>query len=61
MTLYCNLLLDVNECDVDDPCQNNATCVNNEGSYKCVCVDGWKGQNCHIGKIFSAPLFALDP
>lgn len=41
---------DINECDVHFPCQNNGTCVNNNGSYYCDCKEGWQGHDCEIGK-----------
>lgn len=41
---------DINECDVHFPCQNNGTCVNNNGSYYCDCKGGWQGHDCEIGK-----------
>ena len=34
-----HLLIDINECLGDHPCQQE--CVNLEGSYKCACLDGW--------------------
>ena len=34
--------LDVNECDLNDTCSANATCINLEGSYTCKCKDGFK-------------------
>ena len=43
---------DVNEC-LMFPCQNGATCNNLEGSYECVCAEGWTGVNCQIGKSLS--------
>lgn len=39
---------DFNECS-DSPCENNGTCINNEGSFICDCENGWKGKLCHIG------------
>lgn len=41
----------MNECFVKEPCQNNGTCVNNEGSYHCSCSAGWEGKHCDIGKL----------
>lgn len=32
---------DVNECEVDDPCPDNSTCVNYEPGYECDCDDGY--------------------
>lgn len=42
-------ILDVNECK-RSPCQNNGTCINNDGSYTCLCEPGWTGQHCQTGK-----------
>lgn len=44
----------MNECFVKEPCQNNGTCFNNEGSYDCSCSVGWEGKHCDIGKVFVA-------
>ena len=33
------------------PCQNGATCNNLDGSYECICAEGWTGVNCQIGKL----------
>lgn len=41
--------LDVNECVVYQPCQNNGTCTNSEGSYTCTCENGWIDQHCETG------------
>ena len=40
-------LSDVNEC-VTNPCHDNATCTDNEGSYSCHCNNGFAGNgfNC---------------
>ena len=39
--------LTLNDCD-QDPCMNNATCVNDPspGSYSCSCLDGFTGSHC---------------
>lgn len=42
------LLLDRNECD-NFPCQNGGMCINNDGSFTCVCKDGWEGSECQNG------------
>ena len=41
------LSLDINECD-DDPCDDNAHCQNNNGSFTCTCQSGFTGNgfNC---------------
>lgn len=35
-----------------DLCTNNGTCINTDGSYKCICEAGWQGQHCEDGKMF---------
>lgn len=45
------------ECDTEinlcfsSPCQNGGTCVHQEGSYVCLCPDGYAGKNCEINFI----------
>lgn len=34
--------LDINECD-SNPCASTAKCVNSNGSYACLCPDGYTG------------------
>lgn len=34
---------DINECLNDNECQKNSLCLNTEGSYKCICKDGYIG------------------
>ena len=37
-------------CILSKPCQNGATCTNdNIGGYKCSCVYGYTGTNCQYG------------
>ncbi|XP_067023184.1 fibrillin-1-like isoform X3 [Acropora muricata] len=33
-------------CKASKPCKNNATCVNNNGDYRCICKPGYQGKNC---------------
>lgn len=51
-TLCCFYFSDINECDMLLPCQNNGTCLNNNGSYACTCKEGWQGYNCEDGTVF---------
>uniref|UniRef100_A0A8C7NQD2 Notch receptor 2 n=1 Tax=Oncorhynchus mykiss TaxID=8022 RepID=A0A8C7NQD2_ONCMY len=38
---------DVDECRLQpNTCQNGGTCSNIQGSYTCVCVNGWSGLDC---------------
>ena len=41
------MYLDIDECD-DNPCHDNATCADSEGSYACECNEGYSGNgwNC---------------
>ena len=40
--INCFQLIDVNECD-QSPCHDNATCVNEIGSFECSCLEGFTG------------------
>lgn len=42
---------DVNECQ-SHPCQNGANCTDKINGYLCMCVPGFVGINCEIGKSF---------
>ena len=37
------MILDVNECQTESPCDSNATCNNTDGSYVCACNIGYSG------------------
>lgn len=40
---------DVDECRVNsDICKNSATCLNKNGSYQCICVNGYTGEDCSV-------------
>ena len=49
------LLLDIDECAMNDTCDKNADCTNFPGSYNCICKDGFSDSgvlgNC-TGRIF---------
>ena len=44
--IFC--VADINECN-GSPCKNGATCVNDPGSYRCTCADGYTGATCVDG------------
>lgn len=44
------IFVDVDECTRFQPCFNNATCLNTNGSYSCNCTEGWEGHDCEKGK-----------
>ena len=40
-------LQDLYPCQRQDPCENDATCINNGlGDYLCQCMDGYTGDRC---------------
>ena len=45
--------LDIVNCENDDGCHDNATCTDDNGSYTCVCKDGFTGDgfNCTGNKL----------
>lgn len=43
------LLLDIDECVVNNLCKNGGMCINIVGSYKCVCGVKYIGRNCEMG------------
>ena len=40
---------DIDDC-VDNPCQNQGTCINGVNSFQCICKVGWEGALCNISK-----------
>ena len=36
---------DVNECDLFQPCQNNASCTDRQNDFTCHCLPGWTGES----------------
>ena len=38
--------VEINECQLYQPCLNNATCVDLLASYECLCPVGFSGENC---------------
>lgn len=45
--LFFRCTVDVDEC-LDNPCLNNAGCVNTLGSFNCSCLPGFSGRLCAI-------------
>ena len=43
MPSYQLLSTDKNECETETPCDENADCLNNEGSFTCTCKAGYDG------------------
>ncbi|XP_067041101.1 sushi, von Willebrand factor type A, EGF and pentraxin domain-containing protein 1-like [Acropora muricata] len=39
--------VDILEC-ASNPCNNDATCVESEGGFKCICKPGFTGKNCEV-------------
>ena len=53
------LIADIDEClFVPPPCQNGATCMNQDGDYTCTCASGYEGKNCTVGE-FNALVFSI--
>ncbi|RMX57261.1 hypothetical protein pdam_00010561 [Pocillopora damicornis] len=44
-------------CRTSRPCKNGATCVNQNGGYKCLCKPGYQGINCEQGKRHETSIF----
>ena len=38
----------------NDPCQNNATCIEDGSDFICECLPGFTGQFCEQSKCFSS-------
>ena len=59
-----NLSLDVDEC-MKDPgsCHQNANCINTEGNFSCVCLNGYAGdgqRNCSgIAQLYECDLTGI--
>ncbi|XVF36908.1 hypothetical protein REPUB_Repub19eG0099300 [Reevesia pubescens] len=41
--------LDINECKISSPCDENADCYNSPGSFKCICRGGYEGDGKRNG------------
>ena len=41
--------LEINECS-SDPCVNGGICNNRLNKWECICLPGWQGTTCELGK-----------
>lgn len=41
---------DIDECQVENFCENGGGCTNLEGSFQCECAGGWEGDRCQQDK-----------
>ena len=48
---------EIDECDGENDCHENANCTNTIGSYNCSCNDGFEGNSTHCQGI--ADVFVL--
>lgn len=54
------IFVDMNECLNLTLCQNNALCINTQGSFTCQCQVGWEGKYCHIGTVIFTIKWQID-
>lgn len=59
-----NLIADIDECqELDEACQGGGSCYNTDGSYTCVCPDGFlliDGRRCQgIVKLWKTEILQL--
>ena len=47
--------VDINECQISNPCKNGGQCENTHGSYECKCTPGFTGRNCETGGLKFRP------
>lgn len=51
-------LTDKDEC-MYFPCKHGGTCVNNDGSYQCICPPGFTGPTCDLGNFVNHQIVKL--
>ena len=57
-TFHFSFKLDVDECSEEsDPCDENADCINNDGSYSCTCKQGFTGDGVSCSGMLYSILF----
>lgn len=54
MPKYQNLRLYVSDIDncASFPCENGGTCTDDINSYTCICIPGYTGSSCSVGRTF---------
>lgn len=58
----CTIILAVQDACLSNPCHNNGTCSSSSSSYTCLCLPGFIGRNCELGKIYIytvAPVYTV--
>ena len=53
------MLPDIDDC-ASTPCENNGTCIDLVSNYTCNCTQGYRGNNCSIGKDRLSKLSTLN-
>ena len=38
--------MEINTCTEESPCENGATCTNEDMTYSCACAEGYTGFHC---------------
>ena len=62
MVLKHDKISDVNECErFPELCENNSTCVDTFGDYNCMCLHGYSGKNCQLGRFSYNAMLTLIP
>ena len=56
---FFHLFIDIDEC-LGNPCDSNATCANNAGSFKCSCNSGYTGNGKTCTGKLRLRLYALE-
>ena len=52
---------DIDECSADpSPCDENADCINGNGSYSCTCKQGFTGNGSHCEGKYANQLLSFE-
>ena len=44
--------VEINECEVEDQCENGARCIDGINDYFCQCLPGYEGRHCEVFVIY---------